>query len=443
MFKPLAMRNLYHFKGISGFSIDSRSIKKGRAFIAIKGKYADGHDFISEAVARGASAIIASRPGVPSGKVPFFLASDSAVALAEAIKYQRRASGALVYAITGSLGKTTTKEMLAWLISESEPVLKSEGTENNLFGLAKAIFRLDKQNTAALELGTNSKGEIRSLSSLINPDIGVITFIKPVHLEGLGNLEGVYREKISLIESNPRMKLVLNADDPYLAASNKRRETYYFGKAKNNDLFFSFKERKNNRSLFLIQDKYEFSLAVHQEPFISNVMAAILAAQLKGLRLERLISRISQFTGFPQMRMQMKKVNNLLILNDSYNANPYSFRQALKVLENYSLDKIAVIGDMLELGKKSRYYHLLLAGQVLAGKFQYCLTFGKDSFCLHEELRRKGYNNAFHFSSHSSIADFIGRKTAAAGKRDKKYLVFLKGSRAIGLEKIADLITKK
>lgn len=433
---PRKMSNLYHFGGVSGFSIDSRTIKKGQAFIALRGKCCDGHDFIEQAASRGACAIISQKDLSLKRRVPFFLAEDTMSCLSRVIIYLRERSKAFIYAVTGSVGKTTTKEMLSWLLSQQEPVLKNEKTENNLLGLAKTIFRLGKEKTAVLELGTSAKGEIRNLSTLCKPDVGIITFIKPVHLDGLDDLRGVYQEKISLIESNPRMKLILNCDDPYLCGFNKRRQIFWFGKAKDNDLYYSLKERKNNQSLFLIQDKYEFILATHQEAFISNVMAALLAARLKGSSYEELISRMRGFKDFPNMRMQMRKTGNFFILNDSYNANPYSFSRALDVLANYSLSKIAVIGDMLELGKKSRYYHELLAGQVVKTGLKYCLTFGEDSLYLHEKLLSCGYKGAYHFSSHQDIADFITGK--AKGK--KEYLIFLKGSRALGLEKVEELL---
>ena len=442
--KPEKIYNLYHFKPIKGFSLDSRSIARDEAFVAIKGKHHNGHSFIKSAIAGGASLIVANEYIATKPKVPFFLVENSYQALKSIATYIRRKKNPFVFGITGSLGKTVTKEMLSFLLESHFKVLKNKGTENNILGVAKTCFLLRDEEIMVLELGTSAKGEIESLARIATPDVGIITFIKPVHLEGLGNLRGVFDEKTSLLKANPKMKVILNRDDPYLSKIRRCNKIYWFGrrshplgdKKKNNYLFARLVGRCGGNSTFLIQNKYELSLPSYCEGFISNALAAILGAKILGLPLKELVEKIRDFRNFLPLRMQTQKHKGFSILNDAYNANPHSLQVAFKSLEKCPLKKIAVIGDMLELGKKSRYYHELLAGQIRRGKFDYCLTLGEHTQYLERKLKGLGYGKAFHFPSHKAIAQFINKKIGQSLKDKKRYLIFLKGSRNMELEKV-------
>lgn len=438
--KPTKIYNLYHFRSLKGFSLDSRSIKKGEGFIALRGKYRDGHKFIQKAVAKGATLVIGEKYISLKPKRPFFIVDNTYDALKSIVSYIRKKKNPLVYGITGSVGKTTTKEILYFLLKPYFKVLKNEKTENNLLGVAKTFFSLKDEKIVILELGTNTKGEVESLAQISTPDIGIITFIKPAHLEGLKDLRGVFEEKVSLLKANSAMKAVLNHDDPYLSSIKRRFKTYWFGRGRNNSLFYRLTERKKDYSSFLIQDKYELKVPYYLEGFIVDYLAAIGGANLMGIPLEELTERANHFHNFLPMRMEMKELNKCLLLNDAYNANPYSFQQALKVLKNYSLPKIIVIGDMLELGKKSRYYHEQLASQIIEGNWEWCLTLGRYSFYLKEKLKQLGYRHTLHFYSHRDIARFINKKIGASKNVKKRYLIFLKGSRKMELEKVRDYL---
>jgi len=435
--KPIQIYNLYHFRPVKGFSLDSRSIKKKNVFFALKGKHYDGHDFIKDAVAKGAGFIVSQKYIPLKKKVPFFIVEDSYQAIAKAATYIRKVKKPFIYGITGSVGKTTTKEMLSFLIKPHSSVLKSQKTENNILGLAKTFFSLKDEKILILELGTSNSGEIKTLSGISKPDVGIITSIKPTHLKGLNNLDEIFKEKTSLLKSNPRMKVILNNDDSYLLRVRHKGEIYWFGKGKNCQLFARLLRRYDNNSLFLIQDKYELSVPIHQEIFITNILAAILGASFLGIPIDKLVSRISTFRDFPPMRMEAKRIKGFSILNDAYNANPYSFSEAFRVLENYTLLKIAVVADMLELGKKSDYYHKKLAKQILKADLKYCLIYGAKAKIIFQKLREMGYKKAYYFKKHRDIAEFINKK---AGKNKERYLIFLKGSRMMRLEKILDFL---
>lgn len=437
LLEPYKIYNLFHFKPIARFSIDSRSVKKGDAFIALKGKHSDGHDFIKDAIKNGASCVIAEREIGFKCKVPIFLIEDAYAALAKVCRYVREKKNPIVYAISGSVGKTTTKEMLSFLLEKDFKVLKNYKTENNILGVAKTIFSLNNEKVLILELGTNHPGEIENLSNIAYPDIGIITFVKPVHLEGLKNLQGVFKEKTDLLRVNPRIKAVLNKDDSYLKKVNFCKDIYWFGKNNKCDLYAKLIRSDINESVFLLQDKFELRLASGFPGFIYNALSAILAASLMKVPTPELIERLNDFKDFPAQRMEMEKINNLFFINDAYNSNPYAFCEALHMVKKFPSKKIAVVADMLELGPKSEYYHRKLAQPVINTGFDYVLTFGKYSAYLKDDLKKLGFKNAHHFLSHEDIADFIGKYA------DKGSLVFLKGSRGMQLEKVLQAFSSK
>lgn len=437
LLNPIKIYNLYHFRPIPGFSFDSRTIKPGEGFIAIKGKYQDGHDYVKAAIKQGAGAIIAQQEIIPRPKVPVYIVDDTYQALASLARYIRIKKNPLVYAITGSVGKTTTKEMLYFLLADKFKVLKNNKTENNILGVGKTILALNDENILILELGTNNPGEIKTLADMAYPDVGIVTFVKPVHLEGLGSLEGILEEKISLLRVNSKIKAILNRDDEYLGKACLTNKTYWFGKDKKSDIYGCLLNSDFTTSSFLIQNKYKLSLPTPFTGFIYNALAAMLAAKLSGISLDNLVSKMNNFNDFPAMRMQREQIGNLSILNDAYNANPYSFSETLKVIAKYPDKKIAVIGDMRELGKDSVYYHECLASDINKSGFDYVLATGELSVHTIKKLKQLGHNNALHFNSTDLIAEFIIKKIK------KPYLVFLKGSRGMALEKIIEYLRDK
>lgn len=430
--KPIKIYNLYYFRPVQGFSLDSRSIQRGEAFIALEGKHKDGHDFIPEAVKRGASLIIATKFINSEIKVPLFIVEDSYLALKKIISFLRRKyRKATVIAITGSLGKTTTKEILSFLLEPYRRVLKNKGTENNILGVAKTIFAYRGQDLIIFELGTNQKGELSSLAEIIKPDIGIITCIYPAHLKGLGDIRQVAQEKLSIFKNNCKTKAILNADTPLLKEARLKDEVYWFGKSKKNNIYYRLLRRRNNKAYFKILGCYSLVLPIYLEYYIGNYLAALLAAGILGVPYPEAVARLELFKDFPRMRMEKKEIGNYLIFNDAYNASPGSFEAALASLKHFNLPKVVVAADMLELGSCSESYHRKLAGHIKKSGCYLCLTYGREMKITYQHLRDLNFNNVFHFLSHRDIAIFLKKKL-----KQKKHLIFLKGSRSMELEKI-------
>jgi len=437
--------NAERFRPVVGFSIDSRTIKKGEAFIAVKGARYDGHDHIAQALARGAACVIAQRARADlPGAV--FLVKDSLAAMAAAAAYMRRISRAKVVAITGSVGKTTTKEMLYHILKAGRRVLKNDKTENNLFGVAKTLFRLRKQKILIIELGTNAPGEIRELTRIVRPDIAVITFIKPAHLEGLKSLKGILKEKTDIFRSVPGVKAVLNADDEYLKGVNYGK-IFWYGIEKRRGLWAEPVKKDRAGTRFMVKGKYPLRIRGSFDGFIYNALAAVQAAVLVKAALPAAVRRMNVFKALPDLRMQRARLGRITVINDAYNANPFAVSAALAALGSDRREKIAVLGDMLELGGRSRLYHRALADNVIASGCAYCLTYGDKMRDLNKRLLALGFKGARHFLRHKDIARFIkkiaAQKSSNVGAvRELPLLVLLKGSRRMRLEEVLGYLEK-
>jgi len=431
--KPKRVLNKRFFKQPTGFSIDSRTLKKGEAFIAIKGKYFDGHQFIDEAIRRGAALIVSEdRKEQKKERVCTFVVENSLSSLERVSKYiRKRASPEKVIAITGSVGKTTTKEMLFYLLREKFSVLCNKKSENNLLGVCKTLLNLKGEKILILELGTNFPGEIKRLTDLCQPHLGVITFIKSVHLQGLSSLKGVLEEKIAVIANNADTIGILNRDDYLLRRVNLANRIFWFGKNKEAHIYAKLLEKNERENIFSINGRYLLRLKTFASFFIYNTLASLLVATLLGLDLRECTEMMSEFEDFPFMRMEKIIKRGSLFINDAYNSNPFSLKESIKTLSVYSLPKVAVIADMLELGKRVYYYHRSLAHPLISVGFDYIITFGKHVHFLKEMLEKLGHPRVIHLDSHEEIASFLRKLT-----KNKKYLIFLKGSRNMKLEEV-------
>jgi UDP-N-acetylmuramoyl-tripeptide--D-alanyl-D-alanine ligase len=355
-----------------GISTDSRLINKGSLFVALKGENFDGHDFAGIVLKQGAAGILAHDeekfnqiPG--NKKFAVIKVADTLTALGDLAHEWRKRFSIPVIGLTGSSGKTTTKEMIAAIIGRKKNILKTEGNLNNLIGLPQTIFRLTSQHELiVLEMGTNTRGEIKRLTQIAEPNIGLITNIGPAHLAGFGSIEVVREEKKDLFFNMPSSGVaVINLDDEAIAAANDKwnGRKVTFSMSPNADITVNDIEKngiKGMRFNLVIggnAQKVEMKIAgLHH---VYNAMAAAAAAVAAGMDSQTISEGLAAFRPF-NGRMEMIKLHNgAFLLDDSYNANPASVREALMTLKDLKVghNGYVFLGDMLELGAAADEMH--------------------------------------------------------------------------------------
>lgn len=425
------------FKGnldnrVTGVSIDSRTIRKGEVFFAIKGMRFDGHNFIEEAIHRGASAVVVQKAQrltpSPLSITPVFIeVPDTIMALGDLAHFYHKRFSIPVVAITGSCGKTTTKEMLAHILSHRYKVLKNEGTRNNQIGIPLTLLSMNAPHQmVVLEFGTNHPGEIKRLSEIGEPTIGIITNIGPSHLEFLIDIEGVLHEKWSLIQSLPRDRglAILNGDDPFLRCLP---QALTFGIENECDITAKNITYTEYGSTFSVGD-VKFCLNLLGRHNIYNALATIGCASKFGLDYYTIQKRLESFTPV-QMRLIPIMVNGFTILDDTYNSNPLSMQAALEVLKNYPTRgrRILVVGDMLELGKKSFEYHRQIGKMAKESGIHSIVAVGRLCTAIKDAMR--------FYGSPAEVAEYLIRYAEAGDT------LLVKGSRIMRMEQIIRLLS--
>lgn len=356
---------------VCGLEKDDRAVEPGDLFVAIRGEKFDGHDFAKSAAAHGAVAILADRE-IADCPVPVLRVEDTVRGLQAIARGYRKEFSPHVVGVTGSVGKTTTKEMIASVLSQKYFTLKTEGNLNNEIGLPFTVCNLKREHEAAVfEMGMNHFGEIARLTRVAQPDIAVISAIGESHIEFLGSREGILRAKLEILEGlSPDGCVVLNGDDPMLWALSGMLpfETVYYGvKNPQVQVFGTACEQVLDHAHFTVRgmEGTEFSIHCGGQHNLQNALAAVAVGKKLHLSEEQIRCGLDAFenTG---MRQKVIKVGQKTIINDSYNANPDSMRAALNVLGKADGRRIAVLADMLELGDRAEDAHREL-GQ-LAGE---------------------------------------------------------------------------
>jgi UDP-N-acetylmuramoyl-tripeptide--D-alanyl-D-alanine ligase len=343
---------------IRGITTDSRELAPGMLFAALRGDRADGHDHVAAAVAAGAVAVLVSRE-VPCA-APQLRVDDVLVALGRIAAAWRRQVDPVVVAITGSNGKTTTREMIGSILGNASEVLTTSGNFNNELGVPLTLFRLDETHrVAVLELGASKAGDISYLADIAGPDIGLVTNVGPAHLLGFGDEEGVARAKGELFASLPAQGCaVINADQPWRALWSELS-----GSARK--LYFGFDEQcdvrvrieRGRRRVSCPAGDFELRLALPGEHNVHNALAATAVACALGVPLDRIAAGIEASRPVPGRLNLERAPGGWTVLDDTYNANPASLYAALQVLAGQRGEPWLVLGDMKELGPDSRKLH--------------------------------------------------------------------------------------
>jgi len=357
---------------VCGISTDSRQVKKGNIFIALQGENFDGHDFVRKAVEKGVASVIISNEalldlGEMDKAVSIIKVSDTLQALGDLAHNYRQRFSLPVIGLTGSSGKTTTKEMMAAIIGREKNILKTEGNLNNLIGLPQTIFRLTAEHELAiLEMGTNTRGEIKRLTRIAGPSIGLITNIGPAHLAGFGSVDVVAQEKADLFLNMPQAGIaVVNIDDEAvkIIAERWNGRRINFSMSPNADVTVNDIEKNGARGMRfnLVIDgtsqKVEMKIVgIHH---VYNAMAAAACAWAAGISPETIKKGLEVFSPVGGRMEMIKLQNGAYVIDDSYNANPASVREALmtlKDLKNHHSGYV-FLGDMLELGDAAEEMH--------------------------------------------------------------------------------------
>lgn len=346
---------------IENVSTDTRTIKKGDLFIPLCGKNFDGHDYIEEAFGKGAVCVFSEKEilGETVIRVP-----DTLKALGDLAMYYRSLFDITVVAVTGSTGKTTTKDLIASVLSEKFNVLHTEGNLNNEIGLPQTIFNIDDStDVAVLEMGMSNFGEIHNLSRIARPDIAVITNIGVSHIENLGSREGILKAKCEIFDYLPDTGVrILNGDDDMLIGlRGKFKRTYFYGIESSDFEVYADSIVYNGLSginchihtpqLFINAD-----IPLPGKHMVSNSLAAAAAGSLLGLSQDEIKLGLMRFKP-TKMRMDIAKIEKYTLINDVYNANPVSVKASIDVLSLDKSRRVAILGDMFELGENSPDYH--------------------------------------------------------------------------------------
>lgn len=425
---------------LTGVSTDTRKIKKGELFLAIKGDRFDGHSFILEAFSKGAGGVLVQEGGITNAnfKLPdisFISVNDSVKALGDIGNFHRSRFTIPIIGITGSNGKTTTKEMAAAILSKKFNALKNFGTENNNIGVPLTLMRLNSEhNIAVLEMGTNHLGEIRRLSEIARPTIAIITNIGPSHLEYLEDIDTVLKAKVEILEHMDKdAKLILNADDEYLKKIKTNLKTVWFGFDKEADFYADKINMEPDGIKFRLNKKWDISLGGLGRHNVYNALSAIACAWDFGISIDEIRDALREFR-VPNMRMEVKRFGDIKIINDTYNANPQSMKQAIEALRDMATEgrKILIAGDMLELGTFSGRFHHLVGKQAAESGIDLIVAVGKLAEHVAKGAQEAGMSN--RKIKLCAVMKEAREKVATLIKKGDTILI--KGSRAMKMEEI-------
>ena len=431
---------------VSGISTDTRKIKPGELFLALKGEHFDGHHFLHEAVKAGAAALLVMEEIGVDDETPLIRTDDTLEAFGAIARSHRQRFKAPVIGITGSNGKTTTKDLVAAVLSQRFTVVKTKANYNNEIGLPLTLLEMDQRTEAVVvEMGMRGLGQIRNLADIAEPEIGVITNIGQAHLELLGSQANIAKAKGELLESLPPNGIaVLNGDDPWIRQMSIPHQVrpLWFGLNGPGLDYQGFITQCSGQGLrFQVDnngDKFEISLPLPGRLNVYNALAAVAVGRILGLS----IPEIRQGLAAPALtgrRLKVLNHNQLRIIDDTYNASPASVKAALEVLCGLSGPgkKIAVLADMLELGEASISSHFDVG--------VYAAELGVDHLLAYGELARKyveGFTSitpgkAEYFSNKPELFQIL-KEIICPGDS-----VLVKGSRSMKMEEVVEALSNE
>ncbi|WP_456457310.1 UDP-N-acetylmuramoyl-tripeptide--D-alanyl-D-alanine ligase [Thermovibrio sp.] len=414
----------FTFKGVH---FDSRQIKEGELFIPLKGK-TDGHAYIEDSFKKGAVGALSEKPFSPPPSKFLIKVNDTLSAFKDLALYKRRKFRGTTVAITGSVGKSTTKELLYYLFSNYERTYRNPKSFNNLIGLFYTLSNLPSSSLYLQELGTNSPGEIEELRELLKPDLAVITKVALAHTEGFKDLKGVIKEKFSLTKGVSVSIVPFELKERALSD-----EVITFGKE--GDVRLTSLNLSPFETSFKVNafgKELSFKTSVPGYSVVNATLIAVALGNLLSLPVNEFPELLANFTP-PLGRLTVEDFGSTLLIDDSYNANPASVENALKVLSLFKEEKVFIFGEMLELGELSEEEHKKVGELANSVGVSFLLTLGNRTL----ETFKAFKGDKRHFSSLESLIEFVNKMPL------KNKVILVKGSRSNNLDLVSETIRKR
>ncbi len=432
---------------VNDIVIDSRNASKDNAFVAIVGENLDGHDFINLAINQGCKTIIKNKDNnvdIENKEINVIEVNNTEIALGDIARFYKNKFEIPFIAVTGSVGKTTTRDMVYSTISAKYNSLKNVGNLNNQFGVPLTLFNLNKEHECAvIEMGMSGFNEIEYLVNIVNPQIGIISNIGYSHVEHLGSREGIFKAKMEITTNfDESSLLIVNGDDDCLKTLKDKELIYNlrtFGFEKDNDIYcesFEMDEDSINFIAIIDGNKEEFFIPTVGKHNIYNAMAAILVGINLNMTIEEIKDGLKNFQ-CTKNRLDIIKNDNLTIIDSVYNAGIDSMVAALNILGRYENRRVAILGDMFEMGEFAEFGHRQV-GKAALNNVDILIAIGKDSEFIVQELKENNMNpdNLYHFETKEEA---IKNLDNIIKEND---IILVKASRGMHLEKIVEYLNK-
>ncbi len=431
---------------VSGVVLDSRKVEKNYLFVATKGERVDGHSFINDVFDKGAMAVICEKePKLSQANAdkPYIIVEDSFQALKDVAAFYREQLSVKVVGITGSVGKTSTKEVVASVLSARYNVLKTEGNFNNEVGLPLTVLRIrDDVEVAVLEMGISDFGEMHRLSRIAKPDVCVITNIGQCHLENLGTRDGILKAKTEIFDfMKPDASICLNGDDDKLITVGevKGKKPIFFGRSSNFAVYTTQYENKGLAGISLKVNRpgeqFDAKVPLPGEHMVNNALAAVAVATVFGLNQEEIkegLSKVEAVGG----RSHIIQKDKLTIVDDCYNANPVSMKAAIDLLTMANTRKVAILGDMFELGEREKEFHAEVGSYAVTKNIDCIICVGKLSRNMYEAalVNEESLSKIYYYETKEEML------TALPSVLNEKDTVLVKASHGMHFEEVVKIL---
>ena len=413
-------------KTLGKLCVDSRKIEQNDIFVAIKGENVDGNNYIEDIIDIS-SLIITTKNIKYSSKTPIIKVKNAYKAITKIGKYNRtKHINKPLIAITGSVGKTTTKELISQILNTEYNVLKTEGNKNNELGVPLMLSQINNNHEIiVLELGMNHRNEIKRLTKICKPDIAIITNIGTAHIGNLKSQKNILKAKLEIITKMKNKTLIINGNDKFLKTIKKIKNLKIIKTKKINDVIIN---NKLNFKVNINKKSYQISYPTPNKCLIDNINIAIETAKLYNIKPENIINTINNFKQVKNRSNIINLNNNITLIDDTYNASLESIKGSLELLKNTKNKKLLILGDVLELGKKTKEIHKQIETEIEKVKNIKTITVGENT-----KIIKQGK----HFNNNQEIINYLEQKEL------KNITILIKGSRRMHLEEIKDYLTNK